>query len=316
MAIPEHAGPKPVMRAWYCHHFVLPLPDGHRFPMAKYRALYERVAANAAQLGVELVEPAPAGDSDLLRVHTSDYLYRVCAGALTPAEMRRIGFPWSPAAVERSRRSSGATIAALCAATAGDRVALNLAGGTHHAFADHGGGYCIFNDSVVAARHAQAHGLARRVLIVDLDVHQGDGTASLCADDPSIFTFSMHAANNYPSRKERSDLDVELPDGCDDATYLDRLASHLPRAMGEARADAAIFLAGADPFVGDRLGRLALTKAGLRERDRMVFAACGRHDLPVAASMAGGYADDVADIVDIHFATVCEAAAYARRTRG
>ncbi len=316
MVIPEPAGREPVIRAWYCHHFVLPLPDGHRFPMAKYRGLYERVAANAAQLGVELVEPAPASDSDLLRVHTAEYLRRVCAGELTPAELRRIGFPWSPAAVERSRRSSGATIAALAAATAGDGVALNLAGGTHHAFADHGGGYCIFNDSVVAARHAQAHGHARRVLIVDLDVHQGDGTASLCAHDPTIFTFSMHAVNNYPSRKESSDLDVELPDGCGDAEYLDALARHLPEAIARARADAAIYLAGADPFHGDRLGRLALTKAGLRERDRMVFEACRRHHLPVAASMAGGYADDIGDIVDIHFATVCEAAAHARGAPG
>jgi acetoin utilization deacetylase AcuC-like enzyme len=213
---------------------------------------------------------------------------------------------------ERSRRVSGATIAALGAAIAGDGIAVNLAGGTHHAFADRGGGYCIFNDSVVAARHVQARGLARRVLMVDLDVHHGDGTAALCRDDPSLFAFSMHAARNYPAVKPPGDLDVALPDGTDDAAYLDALAAHLPQAIARARPDAVVYLAGADPFVGDRLGFLALTKPGLAERDRQVVAACRRAGLPLAISMAGGYAEDVEDIVDIHEATVRIAAASQR----
>jgi acetoin utilization deacetylase AcuC-like enzyme len=171
----------------------------------------------------------------------------------------------------------------------------------------------VFNDSIVAARHVQAGGLARRVLVIDLDVHQGNGTASIARDDASIYTFSLHGERNYPALKERSDLDVELPDGCDDAHYLQALAQHLPRALAAADADAAIYLAGADPYAGDRLGRLGLSKAGLAARDQMVLDACMRHDLPLAISMAGGYAADVADIVDIHYATVLAAAACARR---
>ena len=301
------------MRAFYCHHFVLPLPDHHRFPMAKYRRLYERVAAHADALGIALHEPAPAPIEALARAHDGDYIRRVVEGELTPAELRRIGFPWSPGMVERSRRSSGGTMAALEAAIAGEGVAVNLAGGTHHAYADRGGGYCVFNDSVVAARHVQAVGLAKNVLVIDLDVHQGNGTAAICAGDPSVYTFSMHAARNYPAVKEASDLDVELPDGCDDARYLDALAAHLPRAFAAARPDAALYLAGADPYSGDRLGFLALSKPGLAERDRMVFDACARHDVPLAVTMAGGYAENVEDIVDIHFATVRGAAAHARR---
>jgi acetoin utilization deacetylase AcuC-like enzyme len=303
------------MRAYYCHHFVLPLPEGHRFPMAKYRRLHERVAADAEALGISLHEPAPASLEDLCRAHDPGYVRRVLDGALQPGELRRIGFPWSPQMVERSRRSSGGTCAALLDAIAGDRVAVNLAGGTHHAHADRGGGYCVFNDTVVAARHAQAAGLAQRVLVIDLDVHQGDGTASICAGDPTIYTLSLHAARNYPAVKAASDLDVALPDGCGDADYLDALEAALARAMDEARADAAIYLAGADPYRGDRLGFLDLSKAGLAQRDRMVLEACARHDLPLAISMAGGYAEDVEDIVDIHHATVRAAAAHAARQR-
>ena len=297
------------MKAYSCHHFVLPLPPGHRFPMDKYRRLHERVAAAAG--GFELVEAPAASDADLLRVHTPDYVRGVVEGTLDPADWRRVGFPWSPFAVERSRRSSGGTLAALASACAGEDIAVNLAGGTHHAFADRGGGYCIFNDAVVAARHAQAHGLARRVLVIDLDEHQGDGTAALCAGDPSLYAFSIHGQGNYPARKQAGDLDIELPDGCDDARYLDALASALPLAIRRSGADAAVYLAGADPYLGDRLGRLALSKAGLLERDRMVFGACRRHDLPLAVCMAGGYAPDIDDIVDIHFSTVREALRWA-----
>ena len=296
------------MDAFYCHHFALPLPVGHSFPMAKYRLLHERVASHADAWNIQLLEPPAASDEDLLRVHCPGYVARMVSGEVGSDEMRRIGFPWSGQMIERSRRSSGATIMALRSALAGNRIAANLAGGTHHASFDRGGGYCVFNDSVIAARHAQHHRLARRLLIVDLDVHQGNGTAELCAGDESIYTFSMHGAHNYPARKPASDLDVALPSGTGDAQYLDSLTRHLSVALRDSNADAVIYLAGADPYVGDRLGRLALTKAGLAERDRQVFQACRRHSLPVAVTMAGGYAAEVGDIVDIHAETIRQAA--------
>ena len=292
------------MDAFYCHHFALPLPEGHSFPMAKYHLLHERVAAHADAWNIRLLEPPAASDEDLLRVHCPAYVARMVSGQAGSDEMRRIGFPWSALMVERSRRSSGGTIMALRSAISSGRIAANLAGGTHHASFDRGGGYCVFNDSVIAARHAQHDGLARRLLVIDLDVHQGNGTAELCAGDDSIYTFSMHGARNYPARKPASDLDVALPSGIGDAQYLDNLARHLPVAIKDSAADAVIYLAGADPFMGDRLGLLALTKAGLAERDRQVFRACRRHSLPVAVTMAGGYAARVEDIVDSHAQTI------------
>ncbi len=284
--------------------------------MAKYARLHERVAAMAPALGIRLREPPAATDEDLLRAHEPGYVRAMAEGSADAAMMRRIGFPWSAAMVERSRRSSGGTIMALRAALEGEGVAVNLAGGTHHAGPARGGGYCVFNDAAVAARHVQAHGLARRVLVVDLDVHQGNGTAEICAGDESVFTFSVHAARNYPAVKPASDLDVALPDGTGDAAYLDALAAYLPQAIERARADAVVYLAGADPFQGDRLGYLALSKPGLAERDRQVLEACHRHGLPLAVCMAGGYAPDVEDIVDIHEATVRQAAAHWRRAAG
>jgi len=296
------------LKAFFCHHFVLPLPDGHSFPMHKYRRLHEQVSRHAGAWGIDLIEPAAASDSDLLRVHCPDYVRRMSEGRATDNEMRRIGFPWSASMVERSRRSCGGTMLALRCALEGEGIAVNLAGGTHHAAYDRGGGYCVFNDAVVAARYVQHLGLARRLLIVDLDVHQGNGTAELCAGDDSIFTFSVHAAKNYPAIKSASDLDVALANGTGDAAYLDALAEHLPLAVARARADAVIYLAGADPFAGDRLGYLALSKPGLAERDRQVIAACSDHGLPLAISMAGGYAADIDDIVAIHTETVRQAA--------
>ncbi len=297
------------MHAYYSHDFVLPLPDGHRFPMAKYARLHERLQARAAALGLVLAVPEPAGIDDLLRVHHAGYVNRMLEGTMADAELRRIGFPWSPQMVERSRRSSGATIAALRRALAGDGVAVNLAGGTHHAGPARGGGYCVFNDAAVAARHVQAHGLAGRLLVIDLDVHHGDGTAAIFQGDASVYTLSVHAARNYPAVKPAGDLDVALPDGTGDAAYLDALAPALARAIGESRAQAAIYLAGADPYAGDRLGLLALSKPGLRARDELVFRACRRAGLPLAVAMAGGYAQDVEDIVDIHENTVLAALA-------
>lgn len=296
------------MHAYYCHHFVLPLPPEHRFPMAKYRLLFERVQASADALGIQLHEPPPAELDDLLRVHCPEYVARMLAGRAEEREMRRIGFPWSPQMVERSRRSAGGTIQALTRAIATGGVAANLAGGTHHAAFDRGGGYCVFNDAVIAARHVRHHGLARKVLLIDLDVHHGDGSAALCAADPGVFTFSMHAEKNYPALKPPSDYDVPLASGTGDEDYLQALDWHMPLVLSLAGADAAVYLAGADPFAGDRLGYLKLSKPGLAERDRRVLAALADAGIPVAVVMAGGYAEDVRDIVDIHFETLRQAA--------
>jgi acetoin utilization deacetylase AcuC-like enzyme len=217
--------------------------------------------------------------------------------------VRRIGLPWSPELVERSRRSVGGSIEA-CRAALGDGIGVSLSGGTHHAFPDHGEGFCVFNDCAVAARAMQAEGRARRIVIIDCDVHQGNGTAAIFAGDSSVFTFSIHGAKNFPLHKERSDLDLELPDGTADGDYLDALEIGVERALAMACADLAIYLAGADPYIGDTLGRLALTKAGLAARDRLVFDHCRRAGLPVAAVMAGGYAKDILDTAEIQFETV------------
>jgi acetoin utilization deacetylase AcuC-like enzyme len=221
--------------------------------------------------------------------------------------MRRIGFPWSERMVERSRRASGGTLGA-CLAALEDGFAANLAGGTHHAFADRGEGYCVFNDSAIAARAVQAEGLVERVVVVDTDVHQGNGTAAILRGDDSVFTFSIHGARNFPFHKEESDLDVPLPDGADDAEFLDALATGLERALDGSGAGLAIYLAGADPYEDDRLGRLAVSKEGLAERDRLVLESCRERGIPVAVTMAGGYASNVEDTVDIHFRSIERAA--------
>jgi acetoin utilization deacetylase AcuC-like enzyme len=291
------------MKIFYSDTFVLPLPEGHRFPMQKYAMLRRRVAASGIVAAGDLGIPHAATDAELCRAHEREYLRRAQAGELTPQEIRRIGFPWSPQMVERSRRSCGATIGA-CRAALADGFAANLAGGTHHAYAGHGEGYCVFNDSAVAARAMQAEGRAGRVVIVDCDVHQGNGTAAILAGDDTIFTFSIHGAKNFPFHKERGDLDIALDDGVGDDAYLAALDHGLCQALELSRADLAIYLAGADPFYDDKLGRLALTKRGLAERDRMVFEYCRWAGLPVAVTMAGGYARAVEDTVDIHFQTV------------
>lgn len=294
---------------FYSDSFVLPLPAGHRFPMQKYAMLRERVSAAGLVPPQDLCLPDAANDLELTRAHTPAYLARVQRGELSAQEQRRIGFPWSPEMVERSRRSAGATIAA-CRVALTRGVGINLAGGTHHAFADHGAGYCVFNDAAVAARAMQAAGQARRIVILDCDVHQGDGSAAILADDAHSFTFSIHGAKNFPFRKQRSDLDLELPDQTGDDAYLDALEDGVRRALAAARPDLAIYLAGADPYFDDRLGRLALTKAGLAERDRVIFHYCRAAGLPVAVAMAGGYARNISDTVDIHFQTVSAAVAF------
>jgi acetoin utilization deacetylase AcuC-like enzyme len=294
------------MKVFYCDHFVLPLPPGHRFPMQKYALLRQRViAANQGQF--ELQVPAAASDDAILLAHEAAYLQRVVNGTLSARELRVLGFPWSPSLVERSRRSSGATIAA-CRAALEDGVAASLAGGTHHAFANRAQGFCIFNDSAIAARVMQREGQVKQVIVIDCDVHQGNGTAAILADDPSIFTFSLHGQKNFPFRKECSDLDIELPDGSGDAAYLEALEQGLRTALPRAQAELAIYLAGADPFEGDRLGRLAVSKTGLAERDRLVFEHCAHQGMAVAVTMAGGYAWNVEEVVDIHFQTIIQAA--------
>jgi len=296
------------MQAFYADQFVLPLPPGHSFPMSKYRLLRERVEGEP---GLDLRQAVPATDGELGLAHTPAYLSAVIEGTLSAAQQREIGFPWSEAMVARSRRSVGATIAAAREAlTSG--VAANLAGGTHHASADKGAGYCVFNDVAVAARlmQAQWHRAHRRLLriaVIDLDVHQGNGTASIFADDPTVFTLSLHGAKNFPFRKERSDLDVDLPDDCGDDAYLAALDSALAelwRRHADAPPGLIFFVAGADPHEGDRLGRLKLTTAGLAERDRRVLAAARERGIPVALSMAGGYGRVIEDTVQVHRGTI------------
>jgi acetoin utilization deacetylase AcuC-like enzyme len=291
------------MKLFYADQYVLPLPEGHRFPMAKYAQLRRRVEDAVWLPGGALHVPPAATDAQLLRAHCADYLRRVKQGELSRAEVLRIGFPWSPQMVERSRRSSGATIEA-CRTALQEGCGLNLAGGTHHAFRAHGEGYCVFNDAAVAARCMQAEGRAARVAIVDCDVHQGNGTASILAGEAAAFTFSIHAAKNYPFHKERSDLDIELPDGTSDEAYLSALQWGMNETLQRAKPDLLIYLAGADPFEGDRLGRLKLTKPGLKARDELVLGTSVALDMPIAIVMAGGYARNISDTVDIHFQTV------------
>ena len=297
------------MQAFHSDTFVLPLPEGHSFPMSKYRLLRQRVEAELPQ--IELLEAPIASDGELALAHSPTYVSHVADGLLSAAEQREIGFPWSLRMVERARRSVGATIAAARAALR-DGVGANLAGGTHHAYADKGSGYCVFNDVAVAARLMQAethrqHRRLLRVAVIDLDVHQGNGTASIFRDDPTVFTMSMHGEKNFPFRKEASDWDVNLPDGCGDAQYLDALDSALVQVWSQherAMPGLIFYVAGADPFEGDRLGRLKLSAAALAERDRRVFSAAQERGIPVAVSMAGGYGKDIADTVAIHFGTL------------
>jgi acetoin utilization deacetylase AcuC-like enzyme len=303
------------MKAFYCDRFVLPLPPAHRFPMAKYRLLRERLLADTIVSRKDLHEPAAASWDHLALVHTSDYLLHIAQGTLPAEHQRRIGFPWSPAMVERARRSVGGTIGAARAAL-GDRTGANLAGGTHHAFSDRGEGYCVFNDVAVAARVLMREQAIRRPAIVDCDVHQGNGTAAIFAEESAVFTCSLHGENNFPFRKERGRLDVTLPDGTGDAGYLAALERALGDVFARHEPDFLFYVSGADPFEGDRLGRLRLTMDGLRRRDELVFERASYAGVPVAVVMGGGYADDIEAIVTIHANTIRTAASHAGPAAG
>ncbi len=302
------------MRAFYSGQFVLPLPEGHRFPMSRYAMLRDRLLE---QLPAVRMDVAPrAGDEELALAHTPEWIAAVSEGSVSPQAMREIGFPWSEAMVERSRRSAGATIAA-CRVAFAEGVSANMAGGTHHAYAGKGSGFCVFNDAAVAARLMQAEhardGRRLPVAVIDLDVHQGNGTASIFQDDPSVFTLSLHGQKNFPFRKEASDLDVELPDGCGDADYLAALEHALEELDRRFAPALVIYLAGADPFERDRLGRLKLSFDGLEARDRRVFDWAWQRRLPMAFAMAGGYASDIAETVQVQVGTFKVALEYWRR---
>ncbi|HKW49095.1 MAG TPA: histone deacetylase [Gemmatimonadaceae bacterium] len=290
------------MRVWTSARYTFPLPEGHRFPIAKYERLRERVLLSRIVSPDALSEPARATREALLLVHTPDYVDRFLAGSLSPNELRRLGLPWSPALVERSLRAVGGTCEAAAAAI-DDGIAMNLAGGTHHAFADHGEGFCVFNDVAIAIRSLQRAGRVRRAAIVDLDVHQGNGTNSIFAGDESVFTFSMHGGKNYPFHKVPGSLDVELADGTRDAEYLEQLSTHLPNVLARAQADLVVYLAGADPHERDSLGRLGLTFDGLARRDAFVIDLCRDVGIPVAITIAGGYGRNLDETIQIHLET-------------
>ncbi|CAN5161491.1 histone deacetylase [soil metagenome] len=291
-----------MLRVFYTPRYYADIGEGHVFPIRKFELVRERLLREGTLRTADIVEPQPAPLSAVLLVHTEDYVTRLRAGTLTPREIRRLGLPWSKALVRRSFLAAGGTIgAARWALEAG--VGSNLAGGTHHAFPERGEGFCVLNDVAIATRVLQRDELIGRAAIVDCDVHQGNGTATIFAEDNSIFTFSMHGAKNYPLFKARSTLDVELPDEMGDAEYLETLARHLPEVFAH-QPDIIFYLGGADPYVGDKLGRLALSLAGLRARDELVLSECRSRRVPIVTVMSGGYAMDINDTVEIHCNTI------------
>ncbi|OGX91574.1 histone deacetylase family protein [Hymenobacter coccineus] len=280
-------------------HYTLDLPAGHRFPIAKYALIREQLLWQGVATPEDFYEPGLCAEADVLRVHTAAYWHRVRDLQLSAREVRNLGLPQSPQLVRRSLSSSAGTLQSALGALK-NGIGLNLAGGTHHAFADRGEGFCVLNDQAIAAAHLLAHGLARQILIVDLDVHQGDGTAAIFRDEPRVFTFSMHAGANYPLRKEQSDLDLPLALGTGDAAYLQILSDTLGPLVDGVRPDFIFYQAGVDVLATDKLGKLALTPAGCQRRDELVLGLCRAQALPVAVSMGGGYSERLADIVDAH----------------
>ncbi len=292
------------MQAFYSDQFVLPLPQGHRFPMAKYAMLRDALVAHLPD--IQLLQAPRASDAELLRVHTPDYVRGIADGSVPAAVTREIGFPWSEAMAERARRSVGATVAAARSALR-QGIGANLAGGTHHAYADKGGGFCVFNDVAVASRVLQAQhqreGRALQVAVIDLDVHQGNGTARIFQGDASVFTLSLHGEKNFPFRKEAGDLDVGLPDGTGDADYLAALDAALLELDRRCKPQLVFFLAGADPHEGDRLGRLKLSFGGMQSRDQRVLDWCLARRIPLVLLMAGGYGIEIDATVQVQLNT-------------
>jgi len=291
------------MRVCYSDRYLIELNPNHIFPIQKYRLVRDRLLAEGALTHWHLIEPPLVAEEDILLVHTKDYWHRCAGGALSAAEMRRIGFPWSEALIRRSRTSVQGTLMAARQALR-DGIASNLGGGTHHAYSDHGEGYCVLNDIAIATRVLQRDGQVRRVAIIDCDVHQGNGTAAIFKDDPDVFTFSIHGASNYPLRKEVSRLDVALKDETGDREYLAVLAEHMPQILTRFQPELVFYQTGVDPFEGDRLGKLRLTLEGLKKRDEFVIGACRAAGVPVATTMGGGYAKELRDTVEAHCNTV------------
>jgi acetoin utilization deacetylase AcuC-like enzyme len=290
------------MRVFYTPRYYADIGQGHIFPIRKFELVRDRLLAEATLLPSDLIEPQPASREEVLLVHTADYVDRLCEGQLTKSELRKLGLPWSPALVQRSFYATGGT---LCAAREAifEGVASNLAGGTHHSFSDHGAGFCVLNDVAVAIRVLQNEKSLARAAIVDCDVHQGNGTATIFANDDSVFTFSVHGSGNYPLFKAKSDLDINLPDGTGDEEYLARLRQNLPKVF-ERDPEIIFYLAGADPFAGDKLGRLSLSIEGLRERDELVLRECYKREIPIVTVMSGGYGADIEDTIEIHCNTI------------
>jgi acetoin utilization deacetylase AcuC-like enzyme len=295
-------GSRATMRAFTSACYAVDVGN-HSYPMDKYRLVPARLLAEATLAHEDLLEPEAATLDDIVRVHTPEYVHAFVNGTLERKAMLRIGLPWSPALVRRAFAVIGGTISAAQRALH-EGVSANLAGGTHHAFADHGEGYCIFNDIVVAMQRLRVDGVAQRFLVVDLDVHQGNGTAALCRADPDIFTFSMHGENNYPGHKEHGSWDIALPDGAMDETYLELLTDALPRIMERCAPELIFYQAGVDVLAGDRFGKLALTMAGVGERDRIVCEFARRSRLPLVITLGGGYARDIHRVVEAHCQTV------------
>jgi len=301
------------MKVYYSEHLIPSLPGSYFFPASRYGLLYDAVK-QAGFPGVMLCESEPATSQQILLVHTPDYLEKVATGDLSKREIRRLGLPWSEELFSRTLYATGGSIEA-CRLALKEGIACNLAGGAHHAYPDHGEGFCIFNDVAVAVRTMQNEGLAQKIVIFDCDAHQGNGTASIFSADPDVFTFSVHGIKNFPFYKEMSSLDIALPDGSGDTEILEAVKKGVLKATNDAEADLSIFIAGADPFVDDRLGRFAMTKEGLAERDRWVIQHCLANKLPIAIVMGGGYARNLEDVIDIHTQTIRIAAELANNSQ-
>ncbi len=291
------------MYALYSDHYVIDLPAHHTFPIQKYRLIRERLLAEGAFNPQELLEPTLVDPADVRLVHTEDYWKHLTSGTLPESAIRRLGLPWSEALVRRSRASVQGTLTAARIAIR-EGIAVNLAGGTHHAFPDRGEGYCVLNDIAVAVRCLQRDGWMQRMAILDCDVHQGNGTAAIFADEPDVYTFSIHGANNYPLLKVPGSLDIALPDGTNDEEYLRALEPVVPRILEEFRPGMVFYIAGVDPHERDRLGRLRLSHQGLRLRDEYVLRACRDAGIPVVVTLGGGYGQDIQDTVEAHCNTV------------